>query len=643
MKKHFNYKKIAGLLVFSAIFLLFVEDCHARIGGGGGYSGRGSGGSSGDDGVGALIYLLIRLSIHHPFIGIPLLIIVVFVAIKCYGTSKSEYQTHTIRKATKKQDNHKRLYNLKRLCERDPKFSLENFENRAKKIFLKLQSSWANQDMNTIRKYVSDSTYERFNILNKMYQENGIKNHVSDINVLECHVVNIKSDRFYDTITVLVAASAVDYFTTESGRKVSGSKKSEMFTEYWSFLRKRGVKSLQSGGLMSGFCPNCGNPLHLNDRTECSSCSSIVTSGEYDWVLAEITQTNVFVPSSGMQISKVNKLTAKDSGFSVQSIEDKVSTAFWFIRYSEFMNNYQFAQRFVTTDCFNKISKQQYSEEWECAVDPAIGSVDLIDFYPAEKDKFDRIRVKVAWSGRYVKKRIGQKFLPDFEKCVRMSHEYILRRKKNISTPTDTSMRSLHCPNCGAPASEKSSAICEYCQTSFVDGSRDWVIETIREFSGYTVMEAANEETGIKFQPYAQVPPKRVAFAEDKLIAVIQVMMADGVIDDKEMSALKSLSSKYGYGEKNLNLLIRSVKSGSVVASKPDRMEDAREMLVEVIKMAMADGRICSKEKALIRSFANQLGYTTAFDINHMMKKAKAELYQESKEALRVLKKNETI
>ncbi len=50
MKKQINYRKVASLLVFLALFLLVVEECHARVGGGGGFGGGRSGGSGDSDG-----------------------------------------------------------------------------------------------------------------------------------------------------------------------------------------------------------------------------------------------------------------------------------------------------------------------------------------------------------------------------------------------------------------------------------------------------------------------------------------------------------------------------------------------------------------------------------------------------------------
>ena len=136
------------------------------------------------------------------------------------------------------------------------------------------------------------------------------------------NIVAYESDRFFDTIHVRVVASCVDYTVDlESGKKVSGSKQSESFTEYWSFLRRPGVKTLEKPGAVEGFCPNCGAQLQVSDRTECVSCNAMINSGEYDWVLSEITQASEWAFSPRRSIPGLPEMCDKDPAFNVQHIE----------------------------------------------------------------------------------------------------------------------------------------------------------------------------------------------------------------------------------------------------------------------------------------------------------------------------------
>ena len=75
------------LLLLIGFFLLIGETADARAGGGHNYSGGGGSSSSrrssgGGGGELDLIFLLFRLIIHYPAVGIPVTIVVVFVVVR---------------------------------------------------------------------------------------------------------------------------------------------------------------------------------------------------------------------------------------------------------------------------------------------------------------------------------------------------------------------------------------------------------------------------------------------------------------------------------------------------------------------------------------------------------------------------------
>ena len=85
-------------------------------------------------------------------------------------------------------------------------------------------------------------------------------------------------------------ALRVDYEVDEAtGNVVFGSKRSEPFTEYWTFQRAVGVQT-GANSLLDKKCPNCGAPLDVNQIGECKYCKAAVTSGRFDWVLSRIEQ-----------------------------------------------------------------------------------------------------------------------------------------------------------------------------------------------------------------------------------------------------------------------------------------------------------------------------------------------------------------
>ncbi len=631
-----RHKRTISLTVFFSLLFLVCELAEARIGGSGGFSGGrssgGSGGSSGGDG-GYLFYILIRFAIEYPLLGVPLLIGVVYFFYKSGQKGKSQYTGHIIRKGLSVKSKKLLAEDIRRICLRDRNFNPTIFENRVKNSFYKMQELWSEGRITEIRPFVSDGTFERFSILGRMYAENKLRNVIKDLEILSCSIADVESSPHFDTLHVKITAKAVDYFVdAENGRKVSGSKKPEIFTEYWSFLRRPGAKTLHNSGLLEGFCPNCGTLLKISDKTKCGSCQAVITSGEYDWVLSEITQAVNWVPPIAKAIKGLGHLQLKDPAFNEQFIEDRVSTIFWTMRYSEFTGNKKFLERYAQKSLIDELEiGLEPDQSRTFYADPAVGSVELVEVISGGKgDDFDRVRVKIVWSAHKETEKISRRILPDYDQSVVYSREYILKRHKNVLTPAGSSLLSMHCPNCGAPATEKTGSECEYCSTSFVDGRRDWVLEKVGRFSGYP-----QQYHEVRIGAAVKVPEKSLTGmnAENLLSAVITVMLADDVIDAKERVALEKLARRLSYPIRSLDRLINGVKSNGFQADIPQNPQASRQFVVELTRMALADGNICRRELNLIKTVSAKIGYIDA-DVDMLVKRVRRDLYEEARAAL---------
>lgn len=54
------------------------------------------------------------------------------------------------------------------------------------------------------------------------------------------------------------------------------------------FVRSLGVQTKTETGAMNGHnCPNCGAPLEISSSGVCEYCGSVVTTGQYTWVLTD--------------------------------------------------------------------------------------------------------------------------------------------------------------------------------------------------------------------------------------------------------------------------------------------------------------------------------------------------------------------
>ena len=146
------------------------------------------------------------------------------------------------------------------------------------------------------RAYMAPGLYTSWKMqVDQMVADHKI-NKLENLFIQGTQIVKATHDANYDQITVKVDASAMDYEVNDQTGKevfaVGGKKADRPFTEYWTFQRSAGAKTLVSGGVTDKKCPNCGAPSDVNETGHCKYCNAEVTSGKFDWVLSQITQAN---------------------------------------------------------------------------------------------------------------------------------------------------------------------------------------------------------------------------------------------------------------------------------------------------------------------------------------------------------------
>jgi len=623
--------RILLFLILTAILLVLASAAFARAGGGGSYGGSSGGGGGGGSGAGYIIYLLIRLAIYKPLIGVPLLIVVIILMIKFGRKAKGGYETHTISKAgkLKRQQEHQEMQNaLDALKQRDPGFSTEKFIQKANKAFIALQEAWSSQDISTVNQFISDGIDERFSLQIEMQQAEGYRNKMENITVQSSRIVGVFSDSHFDTIHVEIIARADDTdVDLKTGKRIRKNT-SAPFTEYWSFLRKPGVQTLEGKSLVDGFCPNCGAPIELSDTGKCGNCDSVLTSGEYDWVLAEITQSMEWnVVSDKSLIPGLEEMEAIDPGFNLQHIEDRTSVIFWRLIKSWFTNDVSETGKVALPSFLQgfgqQLSNTRSDSDWLFFKDAAVGTVEVQNIIPGTKNRMDSIEVLVKWSGINARRNKEGKVRVTGRKIIR-PQIYNLVRKHGIRTSIDQSFRSSHCPGCGAPYEGGSTGACEYCGRPLNDGSQDWVLESVKRFSASRITAKAVD--GIE----------RAALVSPALLlsSMVTAMYADGEVDEKEMKTLSSFAEKRNIDAEQLNEIIDTVKSGQNTLPSPSNQGEAREILAAMSCMVLADGKLTSDEKNLLQSFGESQGLVWA-DVKLIISQQKAKLYVEAKQAIK--------
>ncbi len=174
----------------------------------------------------------------------------------------------------------------------NPDFDWNLFDRRARLIFLELQKAWSDRAWAKARPFVSDCLFQMLDYWISEYKRQHLRNVLEDVRIESLTPVKVTTDAFYDALTLRIFASMRDYTIDDGGRMVTGSKTMpRRFSEYWTFIRRRGVKQKDKN---DEHCPNCGAPLKVNMAGVCEYCQGKITSGAFDWVLSRIEQDEAY-------------------------------------------------------------------------------------------------------------------------------------------------------------------------------------------------------------------------------------------------------------------------------------------------------------------------------------------------------------
>jgi predicted lipid-binding transport protein (Tim44 family) len=169
-----------------------------------------------------------------------------------------------------------------------PGFSLPKLEDRVQHIFMEFQTAWTERRLERVRPYVSDSFFQTQVFWITEYKRQHLRNVLENMKINGIVPVKITMDAFHDALTFRIYAEMIDYTADDNGNVVSGNpRRPRPFSEYWTFIRRRGVKTEAKS---DANCPNCGAPLKVNMAGVCEYCQGKITSGDFDWVLSRIEQ-----------------------------------------------------------------------------------------------------------------------------------------------------------------------------------------------------------------------------------------------------------------------------------------------------------------------------------------------------------------
>ncbi|ACF10735.1 hypothetical protein Cpar_0309 [Chlorobaculum parvum NCIB 8327] len=357
-----------------------------------------------------------------------------------------------------------------------PGFDQSAFLAKVRKAFLEVQRAWSAQSTDMMRRFISDGVYQRFNTQFKMMRLLQQGNPLSNINISMAWVDRIEQDGRYDIVHAGIKASMTDRFICALNHDLDEEGTNE-FVEYWSFIRKRGAAGKDM--YETEQCPNCGAPLpkDMGEVCKCNYCNATINSGEFDWVLAEITQQDDY-RRDGDRAEKMPGLDAKVAemvtvygDFSVQLVEDKASNAWMQMMTAKAMHNPAIMRRFVADDLFRQLAPK-YEQNREIFNRIFLNRVTLIK---AEQRDGKNILTFALTASIQRASLTGN--------SVRLIDPEIVEREEIMTLTRDAtagagkgSIYQHTCPACGAPVKDTLDLKCAFCGSTLNSTANDWVV-----------------------------------------------------------------------------------------------------------------------------------------------------------------------
>jgi Tim44-like domain len=196
----------------------------------------------------------------------------------------------------------------------DPGFDPEAFLRRAHATFLLVQAAFERDDVRAGRVYVTPGLFQDWQAratrtdggaratwgpVKALFRDDALGVEVR-LNYVgratagrrwtqeNLRLLDVTQTRAYlsggDTLGV---AFHMAYTTRISGAQTARGARPRVreATELWLFSRDAGVRTIGTGGVVSGLCPNCGRGLQLDSAGHCGRCAAEVTTGAYDWTV----------------------------------------------------------------------------------------------------------------------------------------------------------------------------------------------------------------------------------------------------------------------------------------------------------------------------------------------------------------------
>lgn len=188
---------------------------------------------------------------------------------------------------------------------KDPNFTADDFVTFSKQVFIDIENAWCARDLTPVRPVMHQNLYNTTTrqIEDKIRQ--GIVYHYESIAINTAYLTSFVRDKDFEYLTVYLNARMIDYQVDEkTGNILRGDKTTRWDMRYkMKFVRSTSAKTKDKVENTHGYnCPNCGAPLEITSTGSCPYCGSVVSTGDYSWVLTDFTTVRNDTVDDGIRV-----------------------------------------------------------------------------------------------------------------------------------------------------------------------------------------------------------------------------------------------------------------------------------------------------------------------------------------------------
>lgn len=496
-RRYLSWATVA-ITVVAALVMLLPDEAWGRIGGGQNYGRGGGGGGGGGDGIPIeLVFLLIRLCIEYPMLGIPLLLVfMVFMLVRGVMGARDTRQVHRAHAGSYRPAAPARgaqVPGLADLRKADPAFSVPVLYDFLILVHRRAHEAIGNRAWEPLAPFVSDAA--RAQILAAHPRVTG----VSEVVVGAVRIQKVERYGGYHLLTVRFQSTRLETLP-DGERRV-------LVDEDWVFRRALDARSLPPDDVQRLGCPSCGASIETTPMGACPNCGTAITDGQLQWQASGVrllTRRRVEPPQIGFWdggiessvqeptrvahdlAARMRELQARHPDFSARQFHARVEEIFLSLQRLWSEGRWEQLRPWVTDPMFQSLRfwiegytrhglrnqltdvKLHRQEVVKVEVDPWYEAI-TVRIWGSMKDAV------VDRSG----KAVGGNPRTD-----RHFSEYwtFLRASGSGGDVHD----AHHCPSCNAPLDNVSQAgICGYCGSKITTGRFDWVLSRIDQPEAY--------------------------------------------------------------------------------------------------------------------------------------------------------------